>query len=112
MTEHYAPSTPSETVTERPDATFSSSDAASADEPCRDRAGHGRVLGGIAIAIALLLSGGVYYLGQQQEKQNAASMAQMKGELEALQQQYQQDKTAWQAALAQQKQWQEAPRTS
>ncbi|WP_440867030.1 uroporphyrinogen-III C-methyltransferase [Symbiopectobacterium purcellii] len=108
MTEHHTPSTPSETVTERPDATFSSSDTASADEPRRNRAGHGRVLGGVAIAIALLLSGGVYYLGQQQEKQNAASMAQMKGELAALQQQYQQDKTAWQAALAQQKQWQDS----
>ncbi|QZN95793.1 uroporphyrinogen-III C-methyltransferase [Symbiopectobacterium purcellii] len=108
MTEHHTPSTPSETVTERPDATFSSSDTASADEPRQNRAGHGRVLGGVAIAIALLLSGGVYYLGQQQEKQNAASMAQMKGELAALQQQYQQDKTAWQAALAQQKQWQDS----
>ncbi|MBG6246138.1 uroporphyrinogen-III C-methyltransferase [Candidatus Symbiopectobacterium sp. 'North America'] len=108
MTEHHTPSTPPETVTKRPDATFSSSDAASADEPRRDRAGHGRVLGGVAIAIALLLSGGVYYIGQQQEKQNAASMAQMKGELAALQQQYQQDKTAWQAALAQQKQWQDS----
>ncbi|MGL9750328.1 MAG: uroporphyrinogen-III C-methyltransferase [Symbiopectobacterium sp.] len=108
MTEHHTPSIPSETVTERPDATFSSSDAASADEPRRDRAGHGRVLGGVAIAIALLLSGGVYYIGQQQEKQNAASMAQMKGELAALQQQYQKDKTAWQAALAQQKQWQDS----
>lgn len=108
MTEHHTPSTSSETVTERPDATFSSSDAASADEPRRERAGHGRVLGGVAIAIALLLSGGIYYLGQQQEKQNAASMAQMKGELAALQQQYQQDKTAWQAALAQQKQWQDS----
>ncbi|WP_291968709.1 uroporphyrinogen-III C-methyltransferase [Candidatus Symbiopectobacterium sp.] len=108
MAEHHTPSTPSETVTEHPDATFSSSDAASADGPRRDRTGHGRVLGGVAIAIALLLSGGVYYLGQQQEKQNAASMAQMKGELAALQQQYQQDKTAWQAALAQQKQWQDS----
>lgn len=57
MTEHHTPSTPSETVTERPDATFSSSDAASADEPRRDRTGHGRVLGDVAIAIALLLSG-------------------------------------------------------
>lgn len=108
MTEHHTPSTPSETVTERPDARFSFSDAALADEPRRDRSGHGRVLGGVAIAIALLLSGGVYYLGQQQEKQNAASMAQMKGELAALQQQYQQDKTAWQTALAQQKQWQDS----
>lgn len=32
----------------------------------------------------------------------------MKGELAALQQQYQQDKTAWQAAMAQQKQWQDS----
>ncbi|MFT8212125.1 MAG: uroporphyrinogen-III C-methyltransferase [Symbiopectobacterium sp.] len=108
MTEHHTPSTPSETVTERPDATFSQSNAASQDTPRQDNAGNGRVLGGLAIVIALLLSGGVYYLGQQQEKQNAASMAQLKGELTALQQQYQQEKTAWQASQAQQKQWQDS----
>lgn len=107
MTEHHTPSPPSETVTERPDATFSQSDATSQDVPRRDNAGNGRVLGGLAIVIALLLSGGVYYLGQQQEKQNAASVAQLKGELTTLQQQYQQEKTVWQAALAQQKQWQD-----
>ncbi len=108
MTEHHTPSTPSETVTERPDATFSQSDATSQDVPRRDNAGNGRVLGGLAIVIALLLSGSVYYLGQQQEKQNAASVAQLKGELTTLQQQYQQEKTVWQAALAQQKQWQDS----
>lgn len=107
MTEHHTPSPPSETVTERPDATFSQPDATSQDVPRRDNAGNGRVLGGLAIVIALLLSGGVYYLGQQQEKQNAASVAQLKGELTTLQQQYQQEKTVWQAALAQQKQWQD-----
>ncbi|MGK2888439.1 MAG: hypothetical protein ACSLEN_02970 [Candidatus Malihini olakiniferum] len=52
------PSTPSETVKVRPDATFSQSDVTSRDVARRDNAGNGRVLGGLAIVITLLLSGG------------------------------------------------------
>lgn len=108
MTEHHSSSAPSETVPERADTTIAPSDADTRVTPSRSTGGNGRVLGGLAIVIALLLSGGVYYVGQQQNQHSAATVKQLQDQLAAIQQQHQQEKAQWQDTQAQQKQWQEA----
>lgn len=91
MTEHVTPAAPADEAVERVES------AHSPKPPARRR---GVLLGVLAIAIALALSGGVYYYAHQQAQREAAALDGLRAQLAELQRQNQQQWQQWQEQQA------------
>ncbi|MBJ7223064.1 MULTISPECIES: uroporphyrinogen-III C-methyltransferase [unclassified Brenneria] len=90
MTEHNTPTTPSEEVAERVEPAHQQQEPTS--QPAKRS---GTVLGVIAIVIALVLSGGLYYYTHQQAQHESVAIAGLASQLDTLQQQYKQEQQQW-----------------
>ncbi|RLM18961.1 uroporphyrinogen-III C-methyltransferase [Brenneria alni] len=103
MTEHNTPVTPSEEVAERVEPAHQQQEPVS--QPVKRS---GILLGVIAIVIALVLSGGLYYYFHLQAKYDSAAITRLESQLSTLQQQHKQEQQQWQDARQQQTKVQDA----